>query len=125
MDITVIICTALGSAGAFSLIQFLITRHDAKKGALAEIKKEIAEMKRAREEDKATDSRRRILAASDEVLLGVRHSQEWWSQIMEDITDYEKYCALHSGYANQKARVAIKELSTCYEGLRDKHDFLV
>lgn len=120
-----IVYTILGSAGLFSLIQYLITRRDARTKMLEAIKKEIDEIKADRLLDKATDARRRILRSSDEVLQGMKHSQEWWEQVMDDVTYYEKYCADHKGYENNKARIAIKELTKCYEERREKHDFLI
>lgn len=45
MEIGAIILAAVGSAGLFNLIQFLITRKDKKKDALADIRSDIAELK--------------------------------------------------------------------------------
>lgn len=47
MEIGAIILAAVGSAGLFNLIQFLITRKDKKKDALADIRSDIAELKAA------------------------------------------------------------------------------
>lgn len=121
---TTIIVTILGSAGVFGLIEFLIQRRDNQHSLLTSIKKELDELKSDMLRDKATDARRRILMASDETLQGTLHSREWWEQIMEDITEYEKYCATHQGYENNKAKIAIKELTECYEARRERHDFL-
>lgn len=121
---TTIIVTILGSAGVFGLIEFLIQRRDDRHSLLTSIKKELDELKSDMLRDKATDARRRILMASDETLQGTLHSREWWEQIMEDITEYEKYCATHQGYENNKAKIAIKELTECYETRRERHDFL-
>lgn len=120
-----LVCAILGSAGAFGLIEFLIRRHDNKNDMLAAIKKEIDEMKTERLADKATDARRRILGASDEVLHGTLHSREWWEQIMDDITEYEKYCHENKEYENNKAKIAISELTSCYQTRRDRQDFLI
>lgn len=120
-----IIVTILGSAGVFSFIEYLITRRDKRVGMLAEIKKEIDELKVLRLQDRATDARRRILRASDEVQLGTSHSREWWEQIMEDISEYEKYCLTHANYENNKAKIAINELTKCYETRRERQDFLI
>lgn len=120
-----ILVTILGSAGVFSFIEYLITRRDKRTGMLAEIKKEIDELKVLRLHDRATDARRRILRASDEVQVGTQHSREWWDQIIEDITEYEKYCLSHANYENNKAKIAIKELTECYEQRRERQDFLI
>ena len=44
MDIGLFVTGLLGSAGLFSLIQFLVTRHDTKKSDLTGIKKELADL---------------------------------------------------------------------------------
>lgn len=121
---TTIIVSILGSAGVFAFIEFLIQRRDNRNSLLTAIKKELDELKSNMLRDRATDARRRILMASDETLQGTLHSREWWEQIMEDITEYEKYCATHQGYENNKAKIAIKELTECYETRRERHDFL-
>lgn len=120
-----IVYTIIGSAGLFSLIQFLISRRDKRVTMLADIKKEIEAIKADRLLDKATDARRRILRASDEILTGTKHSREWWEQIMDDVTEYQKYCSAHKEYENNKAIIAVKELTQCYEERRDKKDFLI
>lgn len=120
-----IICAVLGSAGAFGLIEFLIRRHDNRTGLIVSIKKEIDEMKAEREKDRATDARRRILNASDEILHGVIHSREWWEQVLQDIDDYEVYCRSHEKYENNRAKIAIKSLADCYAERRERHDFLI
>lgn len=120
-----ILYTILGSAGLFSLIQYIISRRDNRMKMLTEIKKDIEAIKAERALDRATDARRRILRSADEILQGMKHSQEWWEQVMEDIGEYERYCDSHEGYKNNKARLAIKELTNCYEDRREKHDFLI
>lgn len=45
MDTNLFITGLLGSAGLFSLIQFLVSRHDNKKDGLGEIKKELSDIK--------------------------------------------------------------------------------
>lgn len=47
MDYGLIITAILGSAGVFGLIQFLISRHDNKKGEFAYIKEELKSLKRS------------------------------------------------------------------------------
>ena len=126
-----VILSILGSAGVFSLVQFLITRHDNKHGILEKIraeiesvKSEIEAMKEERREDRATNARRRILNASDEIRHGVPHSKEWWEQILQDIDEYEKYCDAHEGYRNNRAIMAVENLKKVYSDRLSKNDFL-
>jgi len=47
-----IILAVLGSTGLFTFIQFLITHHDKKKGVLAEIRKDIKELKQFNKDER-------------------------------------------------------------------------
>lgn len=148
-----IILSILGSSAVFTFIQFLITRKDTKNSKLAELTKEIKsvnenvntmkdEMHRSikdlsekmnendekiRQEHLKTvaDNRRvRILRGSDEIKLKVRHSEEWFDQTNEDITEYEKYCDEHPGYKNNKAVHAIANINDAYQKALKDNDFL-
>ena len=143
----------LGSSAVFGFIQFLITRKDNKNKQFDKISKEIQnvsgsisklsdnfdtriadlqkEMKAGdellRQESLRTvaDTRRvRILRGSDEIKLKMRHSEEWFDQMNEDITEYEKYCASHPGYKNNKAIHAIANINAVYEKALQENDFL-
>jgi hypothetical protein len=71
------------------------------------------------------DTRRvRILRGSDEIKLKMRHSEEWFDQMNEDITEYEKYCESHPGYKNNKAVHAISNINSVYEKALKENDFL-
>lgn len=50
MDFGLFFSTILGSAGIFSLIQFLVVRHDRKNDDLAGIKKDLASIKKTQDE---------------------------------------------------------------------------
>lgn len=50
MDYGLLISTILSSAGVFSLIQFIIKRHDDRKDDLEEIKKELISIKKVQDE---------------------------------------------------------------------------
>lgn len=116
--------TVLGCGGFFTLLQFLIQRHDSRKGVLASIQQGMIALRDEFHRDKADSSRRRILNASDEVVRGTAHSKEWWEQTLQDIDIYEKYCDAHSDYKNNKAVMAVANLKEIYAARLDKNDFL-
>lgn len=68
--------------------------------------------------------RTRILRFVDELRRGVGHSEEFYNQILEDITDYENYCATHDGYKNGKAENAIRHIKEEYNRCFENDDFL-
>ena len=65
-----------------------------------------------------------ILRFVDELRRGVGHSEEFYNQILEDITDYENYCATHEGYKNGKAENAIRHIKEEYNRCFENDDFL-
>lgn len=112
-----------GSTALFGFFEFIITRHDAKKGVLAEVRSLRADF----EESKAVDARRRILQISDELLHEEkerRHSKEYFDQILDDITLYEKYCEDHKGFKNNKAVASIGHINRIYNERLLNKDFL-
>lgn len=126
------VIAVLGSTGLFTLIQFLIKRHDEKKGVLSTIKEELASLKKSiddlnttRNRDKADNARRRILAATDELRTGITiHTQEWYNQLNDDVDDYEHYCNKDKDYANTKAVSAIEYFKKNYAKRLEQNDFL-
>lgn len=122
----------IGSAAMFGFIEFLIRRRDEKKGVLASIKDdihkiqdEIKQMKGEREEANATNARRRILNASDEILhYDKKHSEEWFTQLLSEVSFYEAYCDSHPAYKNAKAMLAIERIKEVYARCLEQGDFL-
>lgn len=76
------------------------------------------------EKDKIRQVRQHILRFNDEILLGRRHSKEHFDEILEDIDIYEKYCAAHPDYKNNKAALAINTIKETYDECTRTHDFL-
>lgn len=59
--------------------------------------------------------RMRILRFNDEILQGKRHTKEHYDEILDDITEYERYCETHPGYKNSKAGMAIRNIELRYQ----------
>lgn len=75
-------------------------------------------------EEKALDARRRILRFGDEVRSKVRHSEEHFNNVFEDIKYYKSYCAEHTDFENDKAQTTIKIIKETYEKCNHENDFL-
>ena len=75
-------------------------------------------------ENEATTCRYRILRFNDEILHDQKHSKEHFDQILEDITRYEKFCAEHPEYENNKAILAIENIKRVYKRCSDEGTFL-
>ena len=61
MDFGIFLSGILGSAGVFSLIQFLVMRHDRKNDDLEEIKRDLATMKRSYEDTNVRVTRMELM----------------------------------------------------------------
>lgn len=125
MSTGVTIATAIiGSSAVAGLIQFFVSRHDSKMDMIKKIADDLRELRDDFHLSRAIAARIRIISASDEVMHGVRHSQEWWDQILDDCTFYEQYCAEHPTFKNKKAVHAEKHLNDVYAKIYEKNDFI-
>ncbi len=78
-------------------------------------------------EDDKNDAKRarvRILRFADEILQGELHSKEHFDEILEDITEYNRYCARHPEFPNDKATISIAHIENTYRTRMEKNDFL-
>lgn len=62
MDVGLIITTILGSGSFFAMVQFLVSRHDHKKGDLAGIKEEISKIRKTQKDTNTRVSRMELLS---------------------------------------------------------------
>lgn len=128
--IIAIFTSVLTSGALFTFAQFLINRYDAKKGRMKEITAKIDalqtgldSLRSVLDEREATDARRRILDASDEIRHGKRHSKEYFDQLNADIDAYSHYCDKHPDFKNNRAVKAIENINKVYSKLLETNDF--
>lgn len=69
-------------------------------------------------------TRQRILHFDAECCKGERHTLEQYNEILEDVDAYEKYCAIHTDYKNNKAVSAMNTIKMCYEQDKLTNNFL-
>lgn len=72
----------------------------------------------------AKQCRMRILRFNDELLQNRRHTKEHFDEILDDITEYERYCETHPGYRNSKANMAIETVEKTYQRCLAEKSFL-
>lgn len=72
----------------------------------------------------AKQYRLRILRFNDEILQGTKHTKEHFDEILDDITEYERYCTEHKEYKNNKAVMAIQNVNRVYAECLAKNSFL-
>ena len=126
-----IILSIFGGGALLTFLQYLIQRHDEKKGknknlmtAIEEVRKELDALRSEISEDRATNARIRILSFSDEVQRRIKHSEESFNQVNSDIDTYRRYCDKHPDYKNNRAVMAIANIERVYAECLQQHDFL-
>lgn len=68
--------------------------------------------------------RTRILQFNNELLRDIPHTREDFIEVLEEIDFYEKFCAAHPDYKNNRCTHAIANISRVYDDRLVKHDFL-
>ena len=87
-----------------------------------EKKDEVQDEERAKE--KALDARRRILSCADECRRHIKHSEEFFNNVLEDVSYYKNYCDTHPSFENEKAVIAIDVVENVYKRCIETNDFL-
>ena len=125
-----VIVAVVGSNALWGFIQFLVQRKDNKD----ECGKKIIEMieRLDRKIDKLDDElgersaiscRVRIIKFMDEILQGWSHSHDSYVQVMQDITNYLRYCAEHPEFKNHQTEATIAHIQADYQERLEKNDF--
>ena len=99
---------------------------DQKDEIMAELKSINARMDKMEaeaEEREIKHARIRILRFRDECSHDVRHSEEHFEQVIEDIDAYEAYCADHPDFKNNKATASIQIIKDTYKRRLINNDF--
>lgn len=92
--------------------------------AIADLKKDIENLRDSREKDNADAARNRILRFDDELRRHIDHSEEFFVQIIDDTNFYEAYCESHAAYPNSRAVMAIKHIRDCYQHCKNEDKFI-
>lgn len=119
-----IILSIFGGGSLTMFVQFLINRHDSRKGELKQLREAVRSLRDEFRESQATEARVRILRFSDEMLHNYRHSKESFDQVLQDIDHYTKYCEEHPHYENERAKSAISHIRRVYQDCLDNGSFL-
>ena len=89
-----------------------------------DLKEKHDKLENRMDKDDTDACRTRILRFADELRRGVEHSEEFFNQILDDVSDYEHYCLEHPNYKNNKAGNAIAEIDKVYQKCMEKNSFL-
>jgi hypothetical protein len=125
-----IIIAVVGSNALWGFIQFLVQRKDNKEecgkkiiGMIEKLDGKIDKLDDKLGERSAISCRVRIIKFMDEILEGWSHSHDSYVQVMQDITNYLRYCAEHPEFKNHQTEATIAHIQADYQERLEKNDF--
>lgn len=128
--IIAIVLAVIGSNALWGFIQFLVqrkdNREDCSKKIIEMIQKldgKIDKLDDELGERSAISCRVRIIKFMDEILEGWSHSHDSYVQVMQDITNYLRYCAEHPEFKNHQTEATITHIQADYQERLEKNDF--
>ena len=123
MDHAITFAAAAFGGGLLVFVQFLITRHDNKKGVMAAIQERLDGLWLKLENFEVVTVRRYIFSFAHTLQKGERHNREEWDQVIDDIREYRMYCQRHPEFINNKCELTIEHIENCYKERLQKKDF--
>jgi hypothetical protein len=123
-DILLTGAVAIVTASAiWDFIKFLINRKDGENKELKGIKSAIETLSDKVDRNQAILARTHILRFDDELINGIDHSKEYFSQQLQDIDTYEAYCKQHPDFRNNYAVIASEHIKKTYAELLEKGEW--
>ncbi len=116
--------TAAGRAIGKAINHDVIERLDDLDERIDNLEKHRESDKEELEIEKTEERRTRILRAADEIRVDIKHSKEFFDEIMRDVSRYESFCRDHEDYHNNRAVVSIKIITDEYERCMRENSFL-
>lgn len=124
-------------SGMFNLAVLLLNRRwqkrdrqndrtDALEGKLDDISDKLDGYMAVNDERNATQCRARILQFADELVNEPerRHTQGQFEHVLNDITEYNDYCAAHPDYKNKIAEKSAEIIEQVYKKCALEHKFI-
>ena len=94
------------------------------KTAITEIKEEVREHSEQNLEERAKNNRYKILRFDDELRIGIKHSYEYFEDILRTVHEYEDYCDNHPKFKNRQAESAINHIQSAYDEAHENNSFI-
>lgn len=91
---------------------------------VSKIKDTLDDHIRADAENDAKQARRRIIVFADECRRKVKHSEEHFDNVLEDITFYNQYCDDHPKFSNEKAKQSITFVLEVSAACKRNNDYI-
>ena len=94
------------------------------KTAITEIKEEARVHNEQNLEERAKNNRYKILRFDDELRIGIKHSYEYFEDILRTVHEYEDYCDSHPKFKNRQAESAINHIQSAYDEAHENNSFI-
>ena len=91
------------------------SRLDTIDGRITQLEAHNVEQDQRRLRDRAESARREIILAADEICVMPTHTEEWYNDILHQISDYEGYCKSHPEFPNAQAILSIDIIRASYK----------
>lgn len=75
-------------------------------------------------EERAKNNRSKILRFDDELRIGIKHSYEYFEDILRTVHEYEDYCDNHPKFKNRQAESAINHIQSAYDEAHENNSFI-
>lgn len=75
-------------------------------------------------EERAKSNRSKILRFDDELRIGIKHSYEYFEDILQTVKEYEDYCDSHPKFKNRQAQSAISHIQAAYDEAHENNTFI-
>ena len=111
------------ASAIWQFVQFLIVRKDNQTASFKKIESAIETLSDKVDRNQAILARTHILRFDDELINGIEHSKEYFSQQLQDIDTYEAYCQEHPDFKNNYAVLAADHIKQTYKELLEKGEW--
>lgn len=111
------------ASAIWQFVQFLIVRKDNQTASFKKIEDAIETLSDKVDRNQAILARTHILRFDDELINGIEHSKEYFSQQLQDIDTYEAYCKGHPDFRNNYAVLAADHIKQTYKELLEKGEW--
>lgn len=105
-------------------VKLLMTESSEMRADIRAIKEEARVHNEENLEERAKSNRSKILRFDDELRIGIRHSYEYFEDILRTVKEYEDYCGSHPKFKNRQAESAIKHIQEAYDEAHENNTFI-
>lgn len=88
------------------------------------MRKDLDAMKAEMEETNAKNLRTKIIRFASEIRVHQLHTKDYFDEVMDDITAYERYCDTHKNFKNNITVMSSELITKTYKKCLEENSFL-